>query len=1598
MCLTLSAATAWAFWTAGSVLGGYGAAAVSSVNQGATPTGSVAGNAVTVTWAPTTLTTGQAVSGYTVKRYSGSTAQTILTACTGTITSTSCVESNVPTGVWNYSVTPVFATHWVGVESAKSANVVVGNVAPTALADSYTVAEDAPLTIGASGVLGNDSDPNSDPLTAILASGVANGVITLNANGAFTYTPNPAFNGTDSFSYKANDGTQNSSVVTVTLTVTAVNDAPLNSVPGPQQTPKNTNRVFSAANSNPISIGDVDAGSATVRVQLTATSGTVTLPVLTSLSFTVGDGTADATMTFSGTIANINLALVGATFIPTNNFSGAATLQIVTSDLGNTGTGGALTDTDTITINVNALGIFTANQDTGTPGQVGSSAYSAGTYTVIGSGGDIWGTTDQFQFLSRDLTGDGRLTAKVVSELPAGTNAAAKAGVMFRESIAAGSRHAYMDMMQTNGSEFLWRTATDGSTTANGTGGLAAPYWVRITRVGDLITAQRSPDGVTWTTQGTTQSVPMTTSVKVGLAVTSHDNTKLLTATFDNVALTTPPTALADAYTTNEDATLGVAAPGVLSNDTDPESDALTAVLVSGTAGLTLNANGSFAYVPPANFSGVASFTYKANDGVFDSATTTVNLTVNAHNQVPSFTKGANQADVVTDGPQTVAGWATAISQGTGDSGQLVDFIVTNNNNSLFSVQPTISPAGTLTYTLAGGTGSATATVKIHDNGGTANGGTDTSSIQSFTITVDVNARPFVTASGTNLSFTENGSAVALDSSITVTDSDSNITGATVSMTTNYVNGQDTLGFTTQNGITGSWVAATGVLTLSGTTTPANYQTALRSITYSNTSDNLVTNNHNVDFVVSDAIGVGNTSSRQVAVTAVNDAPVNTVPASQTTYRNTAEVFSAGNGSLISVTDVDAATVQVQLVSTNGTTTLFGAMPGALTFSVGDGTSDATMTFTGTKAAVNTALNGLGFNPTTGFTGAASLQIVTSDQGATGSGGTLTDNDTVAISVVLDLGIFTASQDIGGPGTAGSSSHSAGTYTVAGGGADIWNNADQFQFLSMPMTGDGRLTAKVVSQTQTPTTNIAAKAGVMFREALTAGSIQGMMNLKQANGSELEYRLTTNGPSAFTTKTTGIAAPYWVRITRVGNIITGDSSPDGVTWTQQGAAQSIPMTSSIYVGLAVSAVDNAKLNTATFSNVAFEQPPVLATSGGTTAHIENVPVAVDSGITLTDATSATMASGTVTVGSGYTAGQDVLAFTNQNGIGGSWSAPTMTLTGSATTAQWQTALQSITYNNTSNTPNTGNRTINYVVNDASFNSNTAAKTVSVTAVNDAPVNSVPGAQTTTMNTAKVFSTGNGNLISITDADAAGGTMQVQLVSTNGVTTLSTLTGLTFTVGDGTADASMTFTGTFAAVNTALAGLSFNPTTSFTGAASLQIVTADQGNTGSGGTLTDSDTIAITVTAAGSTLKAQYRNNDVAGPANNAIQPHLQLVNTGASSVDLGTITVRYWFTKEAGASTFATNCYYATIGNTNVTTSVIAVTPRTGADSYLLVSFPSSTLAAGASSEAQFGFNKTDWSNFDETDDYSYGTDTSYTDSTKVTVYQNGTLIWGTEP
>jgi Big-like domain-containing protein/PKD domain-containing protein len=237
------------------------------------------------------------------------------------------------------------------------------------------------------------------------------------------------------------------------------------------------------------------------------------------------------------------------------------------------------------------------------------------------------------------------------------------------------------------------------------------------------------------------------------------------------------PVATDDNYNVNEDQTLTIAAPGVLGNDTDANGDALTAQLQGGggtsNGTLSLAANGGFTYTPNANFFGSDQFMYRASDGTTTSGNAKVIITVNPVNDPPSFAKGADQTAQEGSGLHTVTGWATAISAGpANESAQTLTFQVTANTNaSLFSVQPAVSATGTLTYTLAAtGFGPADVTLVLKDNGGTTNGGQDTSPPQTFKITVTANNQaPVVDAGGP---YTGNeGSAIALNTA-TATDPD----------------------------------------------------------------------------------------------------------------------------------------------------------------------------------------------------------------------------------------------------------------------------------------------------------------------------------------------------------------------------------------------------------------------------------------------------------------------------------------------------------------------------------------------------------------------------------------------------------------------------------------------------------------------------------------------------------------------------------------------------------------------------------------------------------------------------------------------------------
>jgi VCBS repeat-containing protein len=143
-----------------------------------------------------------------------------------------------------------------------SLTVSAVNDAPAAAADAYTTAEDTARTVAAPGVLGNDSDADGNPLSAVLGSGPSHGTLTLNANGGFTYTPAANFNGSDSFTYRASDGIATSSLATVTLTVTAVNDAPTVTVAPGTVAPVGTCGTDDRSGTINLTVADVDSPAA----------------------------------------------------------------------------------------------------------------------------------------------------------------------------------------------------------------------------------------------------------------------------------------------------------------------------------------------------------------------------------------------------------------------------------------------------------------------------------------------------------------------------------------------------------------------------------------------------------------------------------------------------------------------------------------------------------------------------------------------------------------------------------------------------------------------------------------------------------------------------------------------------------------------------------------------------------------------------------------------------------------------------------------------------------------------------------------------------------------------------------------------------------------------------------------------------------------------------------------------------------------------------------------------------------------------------------------------------------------------------------------
>jgi VCBS repeat-containing protein len=582
-------------------------------------------------------------------------------------------------------------------------NVGAVNDAPVATGDSYGASEDTPLVIDAkAGVLANDIDIDSAALTAAVVAGPAHGTLHLNADGSFTYTPNTDFNGTDSFTYKASDGSLDSNVATVTIAVGAVNDAPVANADS-----------FTLAEDNTLSVAapgllgndtDVDSAALTTKLVAGPSHGTLTLNADGSFSYTPNadfNGTDSFTYKANDGLLDGNVATVTLTVAPVND------APVAQND--------SFTLAEDNTLSVAAPGLLGNDTDIDsaalTAKLVTGPAHGTLTFHADGSfsytpNADFNGT-DSFTYRANDGALDSNLATVTLTVDPVND-----APVAHADSYSTNE-----DTALTVAAPGLLGNDTDVDSAALTAALVTGPAH------GSL---QFNADGsFTYTPNADyTGSDSFTYKASDG-ALASTPVTVNLTVNPVNDA----PVAADDDYSTDEDKALVVAGPGVLANDTDIDNATLAALLVAGPAhgSLDLNSDGSFTYTPDENFHGSDSFTYEASDGALSSDPVTVTLTVNPVNDAPvavadgSFSTDENKplsiplasllvndSDVDGDSLQVTA--VKAVSGGTVEIvGQNVLFTPTTGFDGPASFEYTVSDGH-------GGTATATVAVNVVDS------------------------------------------------------------------------------------------------------------------------------------------------------------------------------------------------------------------------------------------------------------------------------------------------------------------------------------------------------------------------------------------------------------------------------------------------------------------------------------------------------------------------------------------------------------------------------------------------------------------------------------------------------------------------------------------------------------------------------------------------------------------------------------------------------------------------------------------------------------------------------------------------------------------
>ena len=233
--------------------------------------------------------------------------------------------------------------------------------------------------------------------------------------------------------------------------------------------------------------------------------------------------------------------------------------------------------------------------DIGSVGVAGSAAYCSGQFTITGSGGDIWGNADAFQFVYAyvPVTTNCDIRARVASVQ--NTSGNAKAALMIRESLAADSRHVMADVEPSAGIEFIWRNTTSGSSSISSVAG-TTPNWIRLTRTNNTFAAYRSADGNAWTQIGSSTNISMANAAYVGLAVCSHNAGVLNTSVMDNLTAAFGSASGAPILNPVGNQTVNVGQPVSLTvsgQDTNSPPFALAFSLLNAPTGASLNQTAS---------------------------------------------------------------------------------------------------------------------------------------------------------------------------------------------------------------------------------------------------------------------------------------------------------------------------------------------------------------------------------------------------------------------------------------------------------------------------------------------------------------------------------------------------------------------------------------------------------------------------------------------------------------------------------------------------------------------------------------------------------------------------------------------------------------------------------------------------------------------------------------------------------------------------------------------------------------------------------------------------------------------------------------------